>query len=69
VLIGSLHPAPFRDWRYLAGDGVAGIAAFFARPLRLRVHRLITVFDAPGLALFGVTGTAKTAPSADTPEE
>lgn len=57
VLIGSLPPAAFRDWRYLAVGGGAGIAAFFARQLWLRVQRSITVFDAAGLALFCVTGT------------
>ncbi len=57
VLIGSLPPAAFRDWRYLAVGGGAGIAAFFARRLWLRFQRSITVFDAAGLALFCVTGT------------
>jgi uncharacterized membrane protein YeiH len=57
VLIGSLPPAAFRDWRYLAVGGGAGIAAFGARQLWLRVQRSITVFDAAGLALFCVTGT------------
>jgi uncharacterized membrane protein YeiH len=57
VLIGSLPPAAFRDWRYLAVGGGAGIAAFFARQLWVRMQRWITVFDAAGLALFCVTGT------------
>ena len=57
VLIGSLPPAAFRDWRYLAVGGGAGIAAFFARQLWLRFQRSITVFDAAGLGLFCVTGT------------
>ena len=57
VLIGSLPPAAFRDWRYLAVGGGAGIAAFFAHQLWLRLKRSITVFDAAGLALFCVTGT------------
>lgn len=57
VLIGSLPPAAFRDWRYLAVGAGAGFAAFFARRLWARLQRLITVFDAAGLALFCVTGT------------
>ncbi|MDA8391781.1 MAG: TRIC cation channel family protein [Actinomycetota bacterium] len=57
VLIGSLPPAAFRDWRYLAVGCGAGIAAFLARRLWVRVQRSITVFDAAGLALFCVTGT------------
>ncbi len=57
VLIGSLPPAAFRDWRYLAVGGGAGIAAFLARRLWVRVQRSITILDAAGLALFCVTGT------------
>ena len=57
MLIGSLPPAAFRDWRYLAAGGGAGIAAFLARRLRARVQWSFTVFDAAGLALFCVTGT------------
>ena len=57
VLIGALPPAAFKDWRYLAVGGGAGIAAFFARQFWVRIKRSITVFDAAGLALFCVTGT------------
>ncbi len=57
ILIGSLPPAAFRDWRYLAVGGGAGIAAFLARRFWVRVWRSITVLDAAGLALFCVTGT------------
>jgi uncharacterized membrane protein YeiH len=57
ILIGYLPPAAFRDWRYLAVAGGAGIIAFVARRLWVRVRRFITVFDAAGLALFCVTGT------------
>ena len=57
VLIGSLPPAAFRDWRYLAVGGGAGIAAFLARQLWVRVQRSITVLDAAGLALVCVMGT------------
>ncbi len=57
VLIGSLPPAAFRDWRYLAVGAGAGIAAFLARRLWVRLQRSITVLDAAGLALFCVTGT------------
>ena len=57
VLIGALPPAAFRDWRYLAVGGGAGIAAFVARRLWVRLQRSITVFDAAGLALFCVAGT------------
>ncbi len=58
VLIGSLPPAAFRDWRYLAVGGGAGVVAFGARQLWLRLERSITILDAAGLSLFCVTGTA-----------
>ena len=57
VLIGAFPPAAFRDWRYMVVGGGAGLAAFLARHLWVRVQRSITVFDAAGLALFCVTGT------------
>jgi uncharacterized membrane protein YeiH len=59
VLIDFLPPSALRDWRYLAVAGGAGVIAFVARRLwvRVRVRRLMTVFDAAGLALFCVTGT------------
>ena len=58
VLIGSLPPAAFRDWRYLVVGGGAGVAAFVARHIWVRAQRAITVLDAAGLALFCVTGTS-----------
>lgn len=59
VLIGYLPPSALRDWRYIAVAGGAGVIAFVARKLwvRVRVRRLMTVLDAAGLALFCVTGT------------
>jgi uncharacterized membrane protein YeiH len=57
VLIGSLPPAAFRDWRYLVVGGGAGVAAFVARHIWVRAQRSITALDAAGLALFCVTGT------------
>ena len=58
VLIGT-PPATFRDWRYLAAVGAAGLVCFFAAPVLDRVQRGIQVFDAVGLALFCVTGASK----------
>ncbi|MGH9064372.1 MAG: trimeric intracellular cation channel family protein, partial [Acidimicrobiales bacterium] len=57
LLTGSLPPAAFKDWRYLAVGGGAGVAAFIARRLWVRLQGSITLFDAAGLALFCVTGT------------
>lgn len=58
LLIGT-PPATFRDWRYLAAAGAAGLATFAARPLLERIWNVIQVLDAAGLALFCVTGAAK----------
>lgn len=58
VLIGT-PPATFRDWRYLAAAGAAGLVTFAARPILERIWNVIQVLDAGGLALFCVTGAAK----------
>jgi uncharacterized membrane protein YeiH len=58
LLIG-VPPATFRDWRYLAAAGAAGLVCYFGRPVLERVHRSVLVFDAVGLGLFCVTGATK----------
>src|SRR3954465_12241370 len=58
LLIGT-PPATFRDWRYLAAAGAAGLVCFFARPALERIQRSVLVFDAVGLGLFCVTGSTK----------
>ena len=59
VLIDSLPPATFSDWRYLAVAATGGLIAFvFGRRLE-RLKTLITVLDAAGLSLFAVTGAGK----------
>jgi uncharacterized membrane protein YeiH len=58
LLIGA-PPATFRDWRYLAAAGAAGLVCFFARPALERIQRSVMVFDAFGLGLFCVTGATK----------
>lgn len=55
ILIG-IPPATFRDWRYLAVAGGAGLIAPFAHPALARLMRWIDVFDAAGLGLFCVVG-------------
>ena len=57
VLIG-VPPATFRDWRYLAVAGGAGLVTFVASATVGRFGRSINVFDAGGLSLFCVTGAA-----------
>src|SRR3954471_8850413 len=58
LLIG-VPPATFRDWRYLAAAGAAGLACYFARPALERMQRSVLIFDAVGLGLFCVTGATK----------
>jgi uncharacterized membrane protein YeiH len=58
LLIGT-PPATFRDWRYLAAAGAAGLTCYFAGPALERVWRSVLVFDAFGLGLFCVTGASK----------
>jgi uncharacterized membrane protein YeiH len=59
ILIGSLPPATFRDWRYLAVAAASAVVAFLSRRFLRRLGHLINLFDAAGLSLFCVTGAAK----------
>jgi len=59
VLIGSLPPATFGDWRYLAVAAAGGLIAFVAGRRLERLNTPITVLDAAGLSLFAVTGATK----------
>lgn len=58
LLIG-VPPETFRDARYLAAAGVAGLVCFFAGTTLERLRRPVLVFDAIGLSLFCVTGASK----------
>lgn len=57
LLIGT-PPATFRDWRYLAVAGGAGLLTTLVHPAIDRLQRPIDALDAAGLALFCVTGAA-----------
>ena len=57
LLIGT-PPATFRDWRYLAVAGGAGLVVSLAHPAINRLQRPIQALDAAGLAVFCVTGAA-----------
>ena len=57
LLIGR-PPSTFRDWRYLAVLGAAGVIAYLAAPALERKQRTIDILDAAGLALFSVTGAS-----------
>lgn len=59
VLIDATPPAALADWRYLLVPLAAGLVTFAFHPTLGRLERLITVFDAFGLALFCVTGALK----------
>ncbi len=59
LLIGDVPPASLQDWRYLVVPVVAGLVAFRFHPRLGRIERSINWFDALGLGLFCVTGTAK----------
>src|ERR671928_1442629 len=59
VLLDSLPPATFSDWRYLAVAAGGGLIAFVFGPHLERLNTPITVLDAAGLSLFAVTGASK----------
>ena len=59
ILLDSLPPATFSDWRYLAVAAVGSLVAFaFGRRLD-RLMNPILVLDAAGLSLFAVSGAIK----------
>jgi uncharacterized membrane protein YeiH len=59
VLIDSLPPATFADWRYLTVAAAGGLIAFAFGHRLDRLTPPITVLDAAGLSLFAVTGASK----------
>ncbi len=59
VLIGAAPPAALADWRYLIVPVAAGLVTFAFHPVVGRLERVVTLFDAFGLALFCVTGALK----------
>jgi uncharacterized membrane protein YeiH len=65
LLIGR-PPETFRDWRYLAVAGAAGLVTFLAPRAVERSRRQLDILDAAGLALFCVAG-ASTALDFDVP--
>ncbi|MEU2349552.1 TRIC cation channel family protein [Modestobacter sp. NPDC049651] len=59
VLIDSLPPATFNDWRYLVVAAGGGLVTFLLGARLERLSTPITVLDAAGLSLFAVTGASK----------
>jgi uncharacterized membrane protein YeiH len=59
ILLGSLPPATFRDWRYLAVAATGSMVAFAFGHVLDRVSTSIVLLDAAGLSLFAVSGALK----------
>jgi len=59
VMIDSLPPATFSDWRYLAVAAGGSLLAFLLGRRLDRLSGAITMLDAAGLSLFAVTGASK----------
>jgi uncharacterized membrane protein YeiH len=59
LLIGSVPPAAFAQWPYIAVSVAAGLATFRWHGTVRRVRDAVLVFDAAGLALFAVSGAVK----------
>jgi uncharacterized membrane protein YeiH len=59
VLIGSIPPGAFVDWRYLTLAILGALIAFGLGKALSRLDTTITVFDAIGLSVFAVIGATK----------
>lgn len=58
VLLGDVPPAALRDDRYLVAAVLAGAVVFLGARLVERLTGAVRLFDAAGLGLFVVAGTA-----------
>jgi uncharacterized membrane protein YeiH len=59
ILINSLPPATFSDWRYLAVAAGGSLVAFFLGRWLTHLLGPINMLDAAGLSFFAVTGASK----------
>jgi uncharacterized membrane protein YeiH len=59
VLIGATPPAALATWHYIVVSCAAGLATFYRHGEIERLRNPVQLFDAVGLGLFAVTGTAK----------
>ncbi|MCX5204055.1 trimeric intracellular cation channel family protein [Streptomyces sp. NBC_00237] len=59
LIIGAVPPAAFSDLGYFVTPLIATALVFFLHPEVERIQLGVNVFDAAGLGLFAVTGTAK----------
>jgi uncharacterized membrane protein YeiH len=60
ILLGTLPPTTFSDWRYLLVAALGGLLAFSLSGQLGRLSTPITILDAAGLSLFAVSGAATT---------
>ena len=59
LVIDTVPPLAFDDWRYIAVAAVTSILVFYLHPQLARLRRVVLLLDAAGLGLFTVTGTLK----------
>ena len=59
VMLDSLPPATFSDWRYLTVAAVGSLVAYASGRRLERLMNPIVVMDAAGLSLFAVSGALK----------
>jgi uncharacterized membrane protein YeiH len=59
LVIGSVPPLAFSDWRYAVTAVFVSVAVFYLHPQFNRLRRMVLLLDAAGLGLFTVTGTLK----------
>ncbi|MFF5293230.1 trimeric intracellular cation channel family protein [Paractinoplanes globisporus] len=59
LVIGSVPPLAFADWRYAVTAVTTSVAVFWLHPQLSRLRRTVLLLDAAGLGLFTVTGTLK----------
>ncbi|MEU7902104.1 TRIC cation channel family protein [Actinoplanes sp. NPDC049118] len=59
LVIGSVPPLAFSDWRYPVTAVCVSVAVFYLHPQFNRLRRAVLLLDAAGLGLFTVTGTLK----------
>lgn len=59
LLIGAIPPPAISDWRYIAVSVLAGLVTFFWSQRLNRLHSVVLICDAAGLAVFAVSGALK----------
>lgn len=57
LVIDTVPPLAFDDWRYPAVAALTAVLVFYLHPQLTRLRRVVLLLDAAGLGLFTVTGT------------